>query len=99
MREYLDYGYLDHDGSYNERYRKSHPTQIPNPPRVRFKGKTPEEYMSFKGIDTKLHSQILEDFKMKYPNHRKLTSKKTKTRIHEADWNRFIQFVKDYKCS
>lgn len=107
MREYLGGGgYLDHDGSYNEYYRKSYPVQVPNskgsrvtnPRRARFLGKTPEEYMSYKELDKALHCSILEAFKLKYPNHGKLTSKRTKTKMYEADWNRFLHFVKDYQC-
>lgn len=108
MREYLDGGgYLDWDGSYNEYYRKSRPVQMPNPKgsrvtnprRNRFLGKTPEEYMSWKQIDKSDHTDILEAFKLKYPNHGNLSAKRTKTKMYEADWNRFLHFVKDYLCS
>ena len=82
------------------RRKRSYPRQIPNPPRIRFRGKTPQQYMEFINIPAGDWDNILLEFEKKDPsNGVLLTAKfgKDKTKQRQKYWSRFLSYCQQFK--
>lgn len=82
--------------------KKSYPRQTSNPPRIRFRGKTPQEYLYFIGVHTGDHDRILMEFEEKYPSDGvRLTPKfgKDKGHLKQSYWGKFMSYCQQFKST
>lgn len=82
--------------------KRSYPRQIPNPPRVRFRGKTPKQYLEFINIPAGDWDNILLQFEEKYPsNGVPLRAKfgKDKGHLKQSYWGKFMSYCQQFKPS
>ena len=88
-------------GKNNRKRRNSHtPPFPPNPPKVKFRGKTPKQYLEFIGVPEGDWDNILLEFEKKYPsNGVELTSKfqKDKTKKKMRYWSQFLSYCQQFK--
>jgi len=84
------------------RRKKSYPRQTPNPPRVRFRGKTPQQYLEFIGIPAGDWDNLLLEFETKYPsNGIRLIPKfgKDKGHLKQSYWGKFMSYCQQFKST
>lgn len=78
--------------------RKFHPHVPSKPPKVKFRGKTPKQYLEFIGINAGDWDRILMEFEAKYPYEGTiLTAKFRKDKLRQKYWSRFLSFCQPLK--
>lgn len=80
------------------RRTKFHTHKPSNPPKIKFRGKTPQQYMEFIGIPAGYQDNLLLEFETKYPsNGVKLTAKFKKDILRQKYWSRFLSYCQQFK--
>ncbi len=82
------------------RHRKFYAHKPSNPPKVKFRGKTPKQYLEFIGVPAGDWDTILLEFEKKDPsNGVLLTAKfgKDKTKQRQKYWSRFLSYCQQFK--
>lgn len=68
-----------------------------NPPKVKFRGKTPKQYLEFIGVPAGDWDNLLLEFETKYPsNGVKLTAKFKKDKLRQSYWSRFLSYCQQF---
>lgn len=84
-------------------WKKKKNTHKPsNPPKVKFRGKTPKQYLEFIGVPVENQDNILLEFEKKDPsNGVLLTAKfgKDKTKQRQKYWSRFLSYCQQFKST
>lgn len=82
--------------------RKSYPHKPSNPPKVKFRGKTGEQYLEFIGVHAGDWDRILMEFEQKYPsNGVELTAEFGKDKGHHKQryWSKFLSYCQQFKST
>lgn len=80
------------------RRTKFHAHKPSNPPKVKFRGKTPQQYLEFIGVPVENQEELLDKFYEKYPYEGIiLTAKFRKDKLRQKYWSRFLSYCQQFK--